>query len=443
MSREETWATRTILRDDGVTERRVRTFRLQVQGGPRYELGRGRVLVGSRPGIDVTLADEAVSRVHFEIRAEGEAFRLRDLESRNGTFVDGYRVRDLDLRHGSTIRVGRTQLRFELTDRAQEVPLHSEDRFGDAVGGAVAMREIFATLARGAPTDVTVLLLGESGTGKEVIARSVHRVSRRAEGPFVVVDCGAIPPNLLESELFGHEKGAFTGAHEQRLGLLEEAQGGTLFLDEIGELPMEMQPKLLRALESRSVRRLGGRATIDLDVRLVAATNRDLLKEVNRGGFREDLYYRVAVLEVRVPALRERREDIPKLVAEFVRAAHRDAPATAERLLASITEANWDQLMRHPWPGNVRQLRNVVERTLALRGERQTLELEAGAASETSPTEVDLTRPYSEHKQDWVAAFEKAYVLGQLARAGGNISQAARESGLERMHFKRILKKHQ
>ena len=438
------WATRTLIRDGHVVSQTVRCVRLRVRhdGDEKVmELRAPRIRVGSRPGLELTLDDDTVSRTHFELIAGVDGFRLRDLGSRNGTTVDGYRARDIDLKKGSVIRVGRTEIVFEPTDEEASVPLYESNRFGEAVGASARMREIFALVSKAAPTSVTVLLQGESGTGKEAMARSIHLASERCERPFVVVDCSALPANLLESELFGHEKGAFTGAITRRLGLMEEAQGGTLFFDEIGELPLDMQPKLLRALESRSVRRVGGRDTIELDVRVIAATNRDLAVEVNRGSFREDLYYRIAVLEVTLPPLRERPEDVPLLVAEFVRDALREDPGQAERLLASITRENWDKLCARPWPGNVRELRNVIEVSLALKGSEPHLELHAPSTGGASDV-VDLDRPYSEHKQAWIERFEKAYVLRQLERHDGNISQAARASGLERMHFKRILKKH-
>ncbi len=438
------WATRTLIQDGHVVSQSVRCIRLRVRHDGNedvVELRTPRIRVGSRPGLELTLNDDAVSRTHFELLATERGFRLRDLGSRNGTTVDGYRTRDIELKRGSVIRVGRTELVFEPTEKEAPVALYESDRFGESVGGSARMREIFALVDKAAPTSVTVLLQGESGTGKEAMARSIHQASPRRDRPFVVVDCSALPASLLESELFGHEKGAFTGASTRRLGLMEEAQGGTLFFDEIGELPVDMQPKLLRALESRSVRRVGGRETINLDVRVIAATNRDLAVEVNRGSFREDLYYRIAVLEVTLPPLRERPEDVQLLVAHFVRDALRDDPGQAERLLASITRENWEKLRSRPWPGNVRELRNVIEVSLALKGDDPHLQLHGQSVSAPSSS-VDLDRPYSAQKQEWIQRFEKAYVLGQLERHDGNISQAARASGLERMHFKRILKKH-
>ncbi len=441
---ETTWATRTFVQDGVPESRAIRGFLLEVttgRGSPQpYPFAAEVVRVGSRPGADLVISDELVSRLHFEIVLDAHGFRLRDLGSRNGTWVDGYRAQDIYLRLGSTIRAGDTTFLFTPTDAESRVPRSEHSSFAGAVGKSLAMRELFALLDKAAQSDATLLFEGESGTGKEVLTRAVHRSSKRAQGPFVVVDCGAVPANLLESLLFGHEKGAFTGATERRVGQCEAADGGTLFLDEIGELPIELQPKLLRLLEDRTFRRVGGTDAVSFDARIVAATNRDLAEAVNRGVFREDLYYRLAVIRVRVPPLRERREDIRMLVEHFVRRRVDDV-AEADRVLASITGENWKRLETHPWPGNVRELRNVIERSLAL-GARD-LEVESGPANAvgTAGWDVDLERPYGEQKAELLSRFDRAYLEGQLERHGGNISRAARAAGMERMHYKRMLKK--
>jgi DNA-binding NtrC family response regulator len=311
------------------------------------------------------------------------------------------------------------------------------------------MRELFGMLERVAQKDLTILLEGESGTGKERLAEAIHLRSPRAHKRFVVFDCAAVPASLMESELLGHERGAFTGAEGRRIGRFEEAQGGTLFIDEIGELPLELQPKLLRALEKREIRRIGGSQVIPVDVRVVAATNRDLVREVNRNTFREDLYYRLAVVRVRVPPLREREGDIPLLVEHFVRETLDGDEAAAREAIASITDDNWQKLLSHSWPGNVRELRNFIERTMAITGG-----VDVSSAPPTRPVTargpdgnagpgIDLSRPFIEAREELLAAFEKGYLEAQLSRHGGNISRAARAAGLDRMHFKRLLLRHQ
>jgi len=318
------------------------------------------------------------------------------------------------------------------------------------VGNSIKMREVFALLEKVAPTDATVLVLGETGTGKELVAQALHDKSRRAGGPLVVFDCGSVPANLIESELFGHEKGAFTGASDRRIGRLEEASGGTLFLDELGELPLDLQPKLLRVLEQREVRRVGGRDSIAVDIRIVAATHRDLAREVNRGAFREDLYYRLAVVRVSLPPLRERTEDIPMLVEHLIRRVLRDDAPRAEIVIKRIRDDTWKRLKSHPWPGNVRELRNIIERTLALSGnDIDTIEPPTAAGIRVSrpnaispSAEIDLDRPFVDLKLDFLSRFEEGYLTRQLDRHGGNISRAAAASGLDRMYFKRLLKKY-
>jgi len=448
-------ATRTLLRDGQPPARRMRTYKLHVRSASGQiesrEIAAPVLRIGSRLGNDVVLADETVSRSHVEIVADEHGFRMRDLGSTNGTFVDGYRAADIYLRPGSVIRVGQTELTFEPRTEEADVPASAADRFGPVLGKSVAMRELFAMLERAAPTDATILIEGETGSGKELVAQAIHDASRRATGPFVVFDCASVPANLVESELFGHEKGAFTDASQRRLGRLEESEGGTLFLDELGELPLDLQPKLLRALERREVRRLGGTQTLPVDVRIIAATNRDLVREVNRGAFREDLYYRLAVVRVTIPPLRDRREDIPLLVEYFIRRALQGEPDRAARILGGISEENRKRLMSAPWQGNVRELRNVIERTLALSTPTDVAMLEpptaAGrpqpkAARPSASGDVDLDRVFVDLKAETLAAFEEAYLVGQLERHGGNISRAAAAAGIDRMYFKRLLRKY-
>jgi DNA-binding NtrC family response regulator len=441
MSEKET---RAIRADERPLVRHAERYRLSVNGGESID-GAGEILrVGSKEGNSLRLSNETVSRYHFEIESTPIGFLLRDLGSTNGTFVDGYRVREVFLPRRAAIKAGEVALTFEALGEDVAIELSREDRFGDALGRSAAMREVFGVLDKVARKDLTVLLEGESGTGKERLAEAVHLVSPRAQNRFVVLDCASVPATLMESELLGHERGAFTGAQGRRIGRFEEAHGGTLFLDEIGELPLDLQPKLLRVLERREIRRVGGSQVIPVDVRVVAATNRDLPREVNRGAFREDLYYRLAVVRVRVPPLRERREDIPLLVEHFVRESLDGDEERAGQVVGGISEQNWQGLLAHPWPGNVRELRNFIERTLAVSG---GVEAEPPPRATAAPTggapAIDLSRPFIEAREELLAHFEKSYLEAMLARHNGNISRAARAAGLDRMHFKRLLARHQ
>jgi DNA-binding NtrC family response regulator len=438
--------TRALREDERPLVRKAERSKLTVASGPQtgetIESTGGIVRVGTKEGNSLRISNETVSRYHFEIEATPLGFLLRDLGSTNGTFVDGYRAREIYLPPRAQLKAGEVSLTFETLGEDVFIELSASDRFGDALGRSAPMRELFSLLEKVATRDLTVLLEGESGTGKERLAEAIHLRSPRAQKRFVVFDCAAVPPSLMESELLGHERGAFTGAAGRRIGRFEEAAGGTLFLDEIGELPLDLQPKLLRALEKREIRRVGGSSVIPVDVRVVAATNRDLVREVNRGAFREDLYYRLAVVRARVPPLRERTSDIQLLVEHFVREALDGDEARARQVVAGISEANWQGLLAHPWPGNVRELRNFIERTIAVSGGVDAeVELQPAPAGSTPAMEspVDLDRPFIEAREELLGRFEKTYLEAQLARFGGNISRAARAAGLDRMHFKRLL----
>jgi len=424
---------------------RIRRCRLTVVAGPDTGLARDFeahvIRVGAQRGADLMLTDGKVSRTHFEILLDAHGYRVRDLESTNGTFVAGLRVNDVYVAPGASIYAGDTRLRFDPLDDSVEVALSSADRFGGLVGRSVVMRELFARLAAVAPTDATVLVTGETGTGKELVAEALHEHSPRRAGPFVVLDCGAIPANLMESETFGHERGAFTGATAAHAGAFERAHGGTLFLDEIGELPLEMQPKLLRALERREIRRVGGSKTLQVNIRVVAATNRDLAVEINKGRFREDLYYRLAVARVTMPPLRERREDLPLLV-EHILAGLPDGRERGPR------PETIELMKRHEWPGNVRELRNVLERAVLFRQPLGDLSVVAPAPGMSAgpPADarelrvpIDPSVPFKVAKQDMTNEFERRYVRALLDAHGGNISAAARAAGIDRMSIHKIL----
>jgi DNA-binding NtrC family response regulator len=410
----------------------VRECRLTVVGGDRdgqvFPFATDRLTLGADPRATIVIDDPTMSRFHAELTIVDGVTVVRDLGSRNGTCVDQVAVREAPLRPGSLISLGRTTLRFDVGTRQVELPLSPRDHFGRLRGRSVAMRSAFAVLEAAATSPTTVLLQGESGTGKDLAAEALHAASPRRDGPFVIVDCGAIPANLLEAELFGHEAGAFTGATAARVGAFEAAHGGTLFLDEIGELALDLQPKLLRALDRHEVQRLGSTERRAVDVRVIAATNRDLHQEVNARRFRSDLYFRLAVLVVTLPPLRERTTDLPLLVEGLL--AGMGAAGDAVRAALARGELI-PELLRQPWPGNVRELRNYLE-AWAVRQEPAPV---AGAA----PT-IDVDQPLRVVRERWVRHVERRYLEELLARHHDNVSAAARAAGVDRVHMHRLLK---
>ncbi len=415
--------------------------RLIVVKGPRpgaaFDLRSGETRLGKDPDNDIVIDDPTVSRNHFTIVRDGERWVVRDLGSTNGTFVDGAQVREAYLRPGVSLEAGDVVLRFQPEQAPMQLAPSPNERFGDLVGKSLAMREIFALLERIAPTDATVLLIGETGTGKGEAAKALHAGSPRVKGPFVVVDCGAISQTLIESELFGHEKGSFTGAVASRAGSLEAANGGTLFLDEIDDLPLELQPKLLRALEDRVFQRVGSSTPIKFDARIVAASKKDLTAEVAAARFREDLFFRISVFTLRLPPLRERREDIPVIVEAF----------TGSGTWESLPQEVRDRFLSHRWAGNVRELRNALERVRhlsAIPGGPP-----AGAFLTPSPVPVgsenvavDYGLPFKEAKEKLLSVFEKEYLQRLLKKANNNIALAARTADLDRKYLYALLRKY-
>jgi transcriptional regulator with GAF, ATPase, and Fis domain len=409
------------------------------QGATSIWASRGpRTTIGSLPSNDVALTDRAVSRIHCAIERVGNGFAVRDLDSLNGTFVDGVRVREAFLCHGTRVRIGQTVLEFSLQSDGGVLPLSPRSRLGTLAGVSAAMRAAFAILERAAERDVTVLIEGETGTGKTQAARAIHANSPRKDGPFVVVDCGAMVGSLLESELFGHEKGAFTGALSRRIGAFEEAHGGTIFLDEVGELPLDLQPKLLRALEARTFRRLGSNQHVGVDVRVIAATNRDLRADLLAGRFREDLYFRLGVVTVELPSLRKRPEDFPILVDDLLESLG----ATAQEKSRLGAPEFVLRLSRAAWPGNVRELRNFLERCLVLGQALDTEEFRLGdAVSELHPSHPPGA-PYSVARELAMARFERHFFEKLLETCDGRVADVARTCRLDRRYVYRILKRH-
>jgi DNA-binding NtrC family response regulator len=424
--------------------RRVERMRLFVLSGPdegkQLELGvRRRYLIGKADDADLVLSDPGVSRQHLEVRV-GDEIVVRDLGSRNGSYFGGARFSEIAIGAGAVLTLGSTELRLQPSQASTRtvVPLNTGG-FHGLIGGSLRMRELYALLEQVARTSTTVLIQGETGTGKERCAEAIHHASPRAQGPFVICDLAAISASLIESELFGHVRGAFTGADRDREGAFARAHGGTIFIDEIGELDLALQPRLLRAIEQRSIKPIGGSAYQEVDVRVVAATNRDLREEVRLGGFRDDLYHRLSVIELVMPPLRERKDDIPLLANGFLDGTGISVPAETLAVLAS-----------HDWPGNVRELRNVIERARSLLGDGGVLEpsllgLEPPPAGSGMPsswaTLLDDSR-FHEAKDRLVDTWERSYLQHLMTRAENNISRAARLAGIDRTHLHRLLKKH-
>jgi DNA-binding NtrC family response regulator len=441
------------------------------------------IRIGSMEDNDIVLNDDTVSRYHCRIVQEDTGYVLIDQRSTNGTFINKVRVREGFLKPGTLLAVGQSQLRFNAKEEEVHIVPSRNDRCAGLIGGNARMREIYSILEKIAPTATTVVIDGETGTGKEVVAQAIHSLSPRSRNDLVVFDCGAVPPNLIESELFGHEKGSFTGAVMTRQGLFEQADGGTLFLDELGELPIDLQPKLLRALENREVRRVGGAKASKVDVRIIAATNRNLEDEVKAGRFRQDLFYRLSVVRLHLPSLRERSDDIPLLLQHFLDIGSYNKLPNGSQKVRGIQRDALAALQNYPWPGNVRELVNVIERAVSF-CDSELLELSdlpdyvrsarapgPGASSKPTAQRRAATQPstgahpvvsmdpnapapappmellgegvtFKDAKERWVASFERDYILQLLRRNTGNISHAARAADIDRKYFRKLMKKY-
>jgi transcriptional regulator with GAF, ATPase, and Fis domain len=440
-----------IQREGGPPTVNLRRCKLVVLSGPErgaeHVISSDVIRVGKAGENDLVVTDDTVSRVHFEIVRDAKGYLLRDLKSTNGTFLDGAEIKEAYIRAGSIISAGAAELKFTPFEERIEILPSDKEQLGTMTGRSAQMRAIFGLVERIAPTDATVLIEGETGTGKDMIARTLHQLSKRADGPFIVVDCGAVAGTLIESELFGHEKGSFTGAISTRQGAFELAHGGTVFLDELGELSLDLQPKLLRVIEQRELRRVGGSRVIKVDLRILAATRKDLRNEVEKGKFREDLYFRLNVVPIVAPPLRDRRDDIPLLVDLFLRQMAGAAGAAGGLALSEQTLA---ALMAHDWPGNVRELRNVIERALALGSEPSALVAPLGdrplmvnhSTKSAIPVEFAPGLPFRDEKERWNEQFERRYLTWLLRRAEGNISKAARDADMDRKYLHKLLKKY-
>jgi transcriptional regulator with PAS, ATPase and Fis domain len=422
-----------------------RKLQLSVTKGPdtglTWEAAGTSVRIGTSPENDLVLTDETVSRRHCEVMLTERGIRVTDAGSTNGVLVGKSWVDDATYSGAVALELGDTVISIvPLTETVDREQLDANG-FGDLLGRSSKMRELFADLARIAGTDLSLLIEGETGTGKELVAESLHNASRRAEGPFVVFDCSAIAPTLAESELFGHERGAFTGAIAPRMGVFEQANGGTIFLDELGELPKDLQPKLLRVLEKREVRRVGGSKTIALDVRLISATNRNLRAEVKRGEFRQDLYYRVAGAHVYVPPLRDRLEDLELLAESFL--ASSQPPSS----LGDVPPHVWDMFKAYRWPGNVRELKNAVRRVLvtpdrALPADSMPDLAGAAAAAVAMVSAAGNVDPLRVARRNAADAFEKRYVEHVLGKSEGNVTRAAAIAEVSRQVIHKLMTKH-
>ncbi len=417
--------------------------RLRIEGGDAdtsVVIGPEPTIVGRDPACQLVVDETGISAMHAELVATARGVRLRDLGSKNGTWVGDLRISEAFLTATTTFFVGRTELRFE-TARAEKIDLPDIEQFGPLYGTSPLMRDLFRRLQKGGPTELTVLIQGETGTGKELVAQAVHDASARKNGPFVVVDCGAIAPTLAEATLFGHERGAFTGATSSRESPFIEANGGTIFLDELGELPLDVQPKLLRALAERRVKPVGGNTYKEFDARVIAATRRDLEASVNAGTFRSDLYFRLAQIRAYVPPLRQRLEDVPGLIKHILE------QHGAKGAWRRVSRSTLDRLLRYDWPGNVRELRNAVAVSLALAEAGEPLDIAAAVGLKASKprgkvVEASAIRAYHDAKRDALNQFERAYFKQLHDATNGNVAEISRRTGLQRTHVRKYLRLH-
>lgn len=426
----------------------VGSVRLQVRGGTlkvvsgeadvgELSVGAEPQIVGRNPSCALVLKDKKVSAAHMEVMATERGMRVRDLGSTNGTFLGAHRVVEVVLAKPDSLRCGDAILEYE-PGKPERVPLSKDDSFGQLAGATPIMRALFERLRLVAPTPLSVLIEGETGTGKEVAALAIHQASGRSDKPFVVIDCSALPSTLAESALFGHEKGAFTGSVGRRTSPFVEAHGGTVFLDELGELPLDFQPKLLRVLAEQRIKSVGSNTYVPVDVRIIAATRKSLRHEINSGGFRDDLYFRIADEHIELPPLRERREDVMLLVQRIM------ADAGKAQVYRRISARSIERLLNHDWPGNVRELRSLVRRALAYdRGGPIDLSLYLGSPTQKTPTNGkgsgrSTSRDFKESREE----HDRNYFRDLHRETNGNLSEIARLSGASRVTVRAHLRRY-
>ncbi len=422
----------------------IQKCKLLVVSGPltghEYVVNTETFTLGSGNNNDLVIDDATVSRRHCEINLTPDGYIIRDLGSTNGTYIQGVRIQSAFLGTGSEFQLGETRLVFRPLQERQEFKISPSNAFGRLYGESTAIRHVFYLAEHFAATDSTILIEGETGTGKEVLAEELHKHSNRKNKPFIVIDCASLARELVASELFGHAKGAFTGAITDRVGAFEAAEGGTVFLDEIGDLSPELQPQLLRVLEKREVRRVGSNTPRPINVRIISATNRKLQQEVNAGRFREDLYFRLSVIHMHIPPLRKRPDDIPVLAKRFLK------EFLGERAAAHTSEIDQSAgtLKQHTWPGNVRELRNIIE--IAAHSGQEALNfshfLQPNRTPQRMMDRANTDRPFKVVKQELIEEFERTYISDLLKKYEGNVTQAAKQAGLERAYLQKLVRKY-
>ncbi|MEL6338361.1 MAG: sigma 54-interacting transcriptional regulator [Myxococcota bacterium] len=405
------------------------------EAGQRWELDHGPCLIGTAQECELRLSAPTVSSRHAVVEIEANGVVITDQGSTNGTLYGNALIDRVIMPPGATFSVGGVRLIVEAPRRAGLAPTS----YGSLIGVSPPARELYRTLVALEKIDQTVLLVGETGVGKGHIAHEIHRNSSRKDGPFEVFDCGAVAASLIESELFGHVRGAFTGATSRRTGVFQRAEGGTVFLDELGELPMDLQPRLLRVLSDSEVRPVGGARSAPVNVRVIAATNQNLRRMITNRSFRADLYHRLNVFQIKIPSLRERREDIPLLIQHFLQ---------AEGLAAFPLDGGKfsEAIANYSWPGNVRELRNAVVRVAAMRQAGFDLPADFNSNDERASTLSDIEeikeKPYQQARRIVLDAFERDYLEYHIAEAGGSLVAAARAAGMDRSYFRRVARRH-